>query len=726
MNIRQFFLTGFLFLFYTSLLSPLSVQATESPPIILQPGITYDTGNHDYIHEDLGLSGSAWVLGGQTKELLGWFQLVNNQTQSNGYAVLSQRLDTSETFAITGVFRSMSQSLTSPSFTNAGDGIGFFITEAKPEQILSNLHHIGSGALPVNYPSGPGLGIGGLANSYFIGRDLYRNDNGIDSYQSGNILGYPMETSGCSDAIVIRQTDSTGTLITSNEAYSSITSYPMISAPGKPYSPGVFPNILQNQQDDYMTLTWIPESHHGDYHTGLLSLSCSTHGSTDLPVHLTASATLPSTITLGVTGNTGGNYGFLSYQHTSTILHAKKESKRVIISYINSRTGLELPETPESTILTNGSAVIHLITESELHDSELLMSELLTDQNEFRDAEEYLYLIPDVEHYALDSSTISHRVDEEDSQNRIQLFYNPHRYEGELSFLFKEGSTGFLPTPIQIYGYYGEYFEEPEIPIPHGYHISSVYLSDGTQYDTLSEAMQSQIVLDDSQFFQVELEADPASIHFVYHWGKVQSRVTLPDIPALEAFTHANIPLFTTPLLPHGYYIESVSLSETQTYPTLEEALHSLEYMPAGDTIIHITVSELEISSIEIRYVYEDGSVIHTIVYSGYLGDDYSIKSPTQPMAQPNIPVIMGVYGQGCDEYEVIYRLEYIEMPAAGSNTLSYFMVVIGWCLVVVSFVGMIAAIVVVIVYTRNQKPGVESKRYVLSKTKNITQILVV
>lgn len=378
-----------------------SVKAAVIPSNgILIPGGSADTGDHNYSNLPISTlhSMGTWIPLGTTKENVpgpNWFGMTTNGTNQAGYAIFRGAMDASQTFTISGYFRTASGGA---NYKDSGDSNGFILTPDSTSQISANASkYTGNSntSKPVIYPTGPGLGIGGLNGSIFAGRDLYYNSPGsglaadsgnsaIDGIYDGPFSGTGV--SGASPAISIRTTrnasgasiisgDSTigaaGELIygkgsTTTTGVGANLGYPNATGPDTSYYTFLGNN---STQDDIMTLTWTNPvvASDGKSYTGTLSLKVqgmtSDGTASGNPVTISQSSiTIPKTISIGTIGATGGNYGNLAFSNNSSSVTGNRGQKDVKVNYINAVTGKKILSCEPTSIKSNVGDIINVLS----------------------------------------------------------------------------------------------------------------------------------------------------------------------------------------------------------------------------------------------------------------------------------------------------------------------------------------------------------------------------
>lgn len=346
-----------------------NVQAATTPANgALTAGGTADTGDHIYGSTAIQTNGN-WSPGGTSAWSSNWinFTTMSTSTWSTGYAYFTgaSSMSFSSGFTLSGNFKAQKTTtlLQDSGPFGSGDGIGFFLTPVSKTAFQANFNNAGTPPIaadpawgnPYRNPKGPGLGIAGLSNSIFAGRDLYNDTTG---YGSGTTLG-PLDglqgTTGTSNNISIRTTDSTGAL--------NRTGYSTVASPGNPL--GGFVGIGNDHVVDKMSLTWTPTgtvNAQGQI-TGNLMLVDQPLDDNGNPVGSSVSTvynniTVNSAMNIGAFGSTGGNQGALSLNVASMSFNGQKGQEPVTVNYINSVTKQEMPSMPSSTITANISDIV--------------------------------------------------------------------------------------------------------------------------------------------------------------------------------------------------------------------------------------------------------------------------------------------------------------------------------------------------------------------------------
>lgn len=352
-----------------------NVKAATLGGQALTSGGSFDTGDHNWSSGTSYIRNTAsWNTLGSTQISGNWFNITQNTTNQAGYAIFKGSLDLSQATSISGEFNIGSHGV-GANFKNAGDSTGFILTPAGYNTIKTNssksasVDSSGVALSPINAPKGAGLSIGGIPNSLFVGRDLYYNVGdllgnlqaqnplyAIDGSNQTNILN--QTASGSSYQIAMRQTDASGNLILGTGDLNGTLSYPNIQYSGDSYT-SLSP--IGNFEKEFDTLTWTPTgagSTAGTY-TGTLTLtvqalkSDDSVNTSDKPVTLSTTLTLPQKMSVGVAGSTGSNYGDLSFSNNTSTITGNRATEPVMVNYINATTGKKIASMSSSTITAN-------------------------------------------------------------------------------------------------------------------------------------------------------------------------------------------------------------------------------------------------------------------------------------------------------------------------------------------------------------------------------------
>ncbi|MFK5235278.1 KxYKxGKxW signal peptide domain-containing protein, partial [Lactococcus lactis] len=310
-------------------------QAASVSSGTLVPGNTsYDTGGHTYSGTEFANS-SNYALYGKAVVASNWINLVSSTANSVGLGIFNGSV--SAISATTGFTLKSTIKVDSGSsltdFTKSGDAIGVILTGASKAQLAANAQS--------SQATNDGLGIRGLPNTVFLGRDLYSN---LSNVSTGSLTGIDGSatvngwTDGPGVVMAIRNTDSSGTLQAANypslgsaAPYSPVTNTQngtaYTFATDTSYALGVASPITSSVQEP-ITVTWTPDATNTastGYTSGTLTFNLiaqttsngaligasAVNGGTG-GYTLTTHTNLQNSLTVGFVGGTGGNYGNLS------------------------------------------------------------------------------------------------------------------------------------------------------------------------------------------------------------------------------------------------------------------------------------------------------------------------------------------------------------------------------------------------------------------------------
>ncbi len=336
----------------------------------LQPTIydTYDTGNHAYSGEQNNTS--YYNIGGNDNPTItgNWFNLVNNHTSKVGFAVFKGAILTSQSFTLSSTMKVQGTALVGAQFSDAGDSTGFILTPSSVNQLQANIPNA----------TGPNLGITGLSNTYFLGRDLYFN-SGSSLDGSAGTLGTGWQNGG-SDEIAIRNTLLGGTLNpasysssngqSDNNQPTTTNGQAWMRATDDSYALGVDSGVPATVQEP-ITVSWTPDATNSapaGYNSGTLSFKLTAQTTSNgLPSGLGGASVnggssgytlqtkcvLQNSMSIGYVGATGGNYGNLSISLNGASGALPRGSQPAKVNYINAVTGKKISALPSSTIIAN-------------------------------------------------------------------------------------------------------------------------------------------------------------------------------------------------------------------------------------------------------------------------------------------------------------------------------------------------------------------------------------
>ncbi|MFK4916182.1 hypothetical protein ACI1T6_04995 [Lactococcus petauri] len=543
-------------LFPLLLLFPLTLVKAETNNIIVNPGDKIDTGNHDFSPTELKETTNWGILGTSSPwwDANGYTLMLNNQGKDKvGYGVFKYALDFSKPVKLTASF---GVNINNAYTYAAGDSLGFILTDVNANEITKG-------------QSGGGLGILGIPNAIFAGRDFYYNfgiptyDSSVGQVTEGPLLG---RVNGSSQ-ITIRQTSADGLSLLKPDTLSAVSAQYGIfnKGSGSTKSTGI----------DYVQLEWIPTD--GGMVTssgkvsGYLKLTYGSgvdangdvNGSTTSVLYgnpTDSSLQLSQMLSIGVAGATGGNYSDLSFNAQSSYLTGSKATQDVKVNYINAVTGKK--------ILTKEQAVIH----ANVGDTVSLHSPSASPDSN-RDF--YEYLAPDLtsEGFTFKGISTGNSIDtsnnnstsdltvlnndeiittpeglETPTNNTFNIYYTPTLQSAKFISWYSQGTPGTsealtdisgtvfaqpsntpttpgkaaaLPKALSIEGYLEDAVPEPALEIPKGYKIAKVIGPDKKVYSSIELARLANLLLymNDNEF-NVVLEANTHRASFSYQYGK--------------------------------------------------------------------------------------------------------------------------------------------------------------------------------------------------------------
>lgn len=307
----------------------------------LNPGQTI---NNQVVYNTADIeNGNAWTVAG-TATIPAANQpfsttLISSTKSSAGLALFNGTLDMSQPVSFQGTFTITVAGNPAALYTgnamDAGDSLGFILTPASNAQITSNLAN----------STGQNLGVGGLANSVFLGRDLYYNSS-IDSNVKGATVN---AVTGGQNVICIRQTDATGTLASATNTGAD-QQYTATTATDAGITTGTYG---ANTITETMAFSWTPTATNPNgTSTGILTynLTALTGANAGQTAQLSTTVTLNNSLSLGVVGATGGNFGIMTFQNDGSNFTASKATEPITVNYIDQSTGQPIASAAASTI----------------------------------------------------------------------------------------------------------------------------------------------------------------------------------------------------------------------------------------------------------------------------------------------------------------------------------------------------------------------------------------
>lgn len=568
--------------FQVSNLSNTKVEADTLVGETLLPGQVSDTGDHtlddSFIHDKNNwnvLSGTSdwwkWDLTGNN-----YFWLANSKQGSWVYHMMDATIDFSQPVSISTPYYYSNAS----SEWGWGDAAGFILTPSSDEQIKSNA----PGA------AGQGLGINGLYNTIFMGRDLYYNPNVDGPSNSSNDKG--------SDTLEIRKTNVAGTLEISN---TSTYPWTQVKAPMVLKHDGlILPSNYRGSEKLEISWSNITTNISGTY-TGTLTISSTPDSEFNNSgkygkVSISRVVTLQRNMSFGSIGVTGSNTGIIKEGNVSkdSTFSAMRGTADVKVNYIDSTTNKPIKNVASSTIKGNTGEYVGI-------GSGMLIY--------------FDYNAPDIKNYSFlkgDYLKISNS-----KSNVLNAYYTPKNETASFKTYYTKGTPGTgditdsvtglvggapdstvslvsgkassLPAVLTLSGNYdGAIGSVPNLTIPEGYEVDHVVGPDGQggkTYPDLASALAANPNFDDvsnnawANYFSIYLKAKKASTNFTYKYVEG----TRPNAPGLagpltqKGVTGAIIkdPTKDLSALPTGATIQNVTAPDGKSYATLSEAVAS-------------------------------------------------------------------------------------------------------------------------------------------------------
>ncbi|NHI76403.1 WxL domain-containing protein [Lactococcus petauri] len=593
-------LLGFLAFQNFPLFESNKVKATTTISGSLVPGESSDTGNH-VLDSNFQRNKDNWtVLAGNDSwwkwNTNNYFYLANSKKNSWVYHVIDVTIDFSQPVSISTPYW-----YDKAGEWKWGDGAGFFLTPETEETILKNAPNA----------VGQYLGIQGLPNSYFIGRDPWYNnafDGPDDKKNSGQ------------DTLEIRKTKSDGTI---EHTATSTLPWTEVSAPIKFKSEFLSSNYYGSEMQ---TMTWqdIIDNKNGTY-TGTLSITSIpdpeyNNGGKYGPVTASRRVTLNRKMTFGSLGITGSNTGVIQEGNATdkASFSAMRGTRDIKVNYIDAVTN-EPIKGADSSIITANTGDLIGVTDG-------------TTNNE----DDYDYQAPNFEHYNFkQGESVLVETDEgtTETKSEINVYYTPDietaifktyyvkgtpgtglvtdsitGIEGaipESSISFVEGKSSLLPTtdPSTVSGYYNNPIGViPKLDIPVGYEIDRVVGPDGKggkSYPDLSSALAANSSFEDSaenswaNYFSIYLKAKEAAANFTYKYieGTRPNAPVLPDTLTQKGLMGGVIrdPSNDLAELPSGSSIQNFTGPDGKNYSSLMEALsaeNNMYYESSSKTFV--------------------------------------------------------------------------------------------------------------------------------------------
>jgi hypothetical protein len=590
-NLLKFSLITAGVLLSITLIDQTGKQKIEAATVVsgnLSPGQSLDTGNHTFDSSFQQNKDNWTVLAGNTSwykwDTSGnnYFWLANSVKNSWVYHAMDATIDFSKSVVITTPFY----------YTNAmqwlyGDAAGFFLTPASTSQISSNAPNA----------TGQYLGINGLKNSYFIGRDLYYN-GGFDG---------PAGTNVGQNTAEIRKTDANGVL---EKSSSSSIPWSQFSAPlalkGNSILGDLFSTSYTGSETLRLSWNFITDNGDGTY-TGSLNLQSTPDAAYNnngayQNTGMTRTVTLPRNMTFGSLAITGSNTGVIQEGNATSAatFSATRGTKSITVKYLDATTNQPIKNISSSTITANTNDIVGVANGTATS------------------TDDYTYAAPQISHYTFskgESLKVLNDDETSTANNVINVYYTPDQETATFKTYYVSGTpgTGELTDPITgLVGgdpasttnatvgvastlpdvktlngnYNGAIGNAPSLTIPEGYELDHVVGPDGASdktYPDLTSALAANPNYTDlsentwSNYFSLYLKAKTASATFSYKYIEDTRPGTpnLPDSVSEEGPTGSLIedPSESLPSIPNGTIIQSVTGPDGKNYSSLSVAL---------------------------------------------------------------------------------------------------------------------------------------------------------
>lgn len=562
-------------------------QAAVSTTDTLEPGNTYDTGNHSYDTNDLQDHSNWSFVNKGSGANAGWqantgsvMNIQNGQAGSSAsWAVFNGALDMTSPVSFSGTIKAVVSSGYNPA--HAGDSFGVIFTPVSASQLSNG----GVGAQ---------LGLGGLPNSIFAGRDFYYN-SGVRDNPLGRIsysLSYPLSVdTNASNQIRIATTNSAGTLNPSGSAASG--------------SNPISTTAVNNRDGDSLSISWQPITIGESTTVGNLSLTIN-------GVQITyTNLTMQNSMSFGLVSSTGGAYSTMTANFNGAFT-AEKGASPTIVSYMNAATQAPMEGMPSSLITTSVGDLLGVIAPNEEPNAE----------------DTYDYVAPEPPAgYRIESISPPIRVENvfvgADNPNQIVVTYAPVEQNGQVTYSYVSDTPGYLNNPgiadpsvphtESFSGATGAAITIPEWQLPEGYRISSVTGPDGQSYASLEEALSNHPNFTvGNNDFQVFLEAVEQTATFTFSYDTEDGNPEVPDPVTQTGLTGS---LMTDPSLaiadsiPEGYEILKVIGANDSSYTTIEEARKANPYYLTNGNEFQVVLTKIT------RIVVTDQTITRTIHY---------------------------------------------------------------------------------------------------------------
>ncbi|MFK4935030.1 lectin-like domain-containing protein [Lactococcus garvieae] len=470
--------------------------ATTAESLI--PGSYYDNQIHYFaIDQSDGRLPEHYVLKGGGKTKPAWdsskhLTLIDNEPHQTAYGIFNMAFDMTSPLDIQAHIKvEVGEGERGPN--PAGDGLGIIFTPQGSE----------------NFETGQtdsGLGVLGIPNSVFIGRDLYW-DEGIDMISGPLKLpnGTTAFSQNHSDEITIRATDEKGNFITPQE-------YPKDAVGRQSIEPG-----------DHVYIQWDPKSSNEKNVTGVLRFRLTGKGTSykdektqfDSIATIETTATFQKTSSMSFVASTNTSASKLSINTNEFIIVGWKGTQIVNINYLDAVTKEPIKASKPSIIKANVGDKIGVIK--------------LKDKPNSGDT--YDYKAPEFKDYTISSitgplSVQNYNLDLENNPNEINVYYSSTavlkgqvKYDWDSKAIIPGVNSlgmiiGEIPSDLAIEGKEGEAFtfkKLAEEKVPEGYEISEVVGPDDKIYkgsQALEEALSANPkFISTNNKFQIHLKA---------------------------------------------------------------------------------------------------------------------------------------------------------------------------------------------------------------------------
>ena len=154
-------------------------QAATTSSGTLVAGQTYNTGGGTYSGTEFANANNYTLYGSPKPSVAGnWLNLISNTKPSVGIGIYNGAVSTVSSATAFSLSTTIKVDPgTTGNFQNTGDSLGIILTGVSQSLLQANVQNANS--------TGAGLGIEGLANTIFIGRDLYSN---LSASTSGSVV----------------------------------------------------------------------------------------------------------------------------------------------------------------------------------------------------------------------------------------------------------------------------------------------------------------------------------------------------------------------------------------------------------------------------------------------------------------------------------------------------------------------------------------------------------